>query len=233
MAPRADPALMEDGGASADDASIGAVLNTLAKVNRKPGSLARPLSIPNAKMPTDIGDEALVTDTGYLWLRLSKQGDGSWRRCGAAALHFLLRGLFGKRPRGRRLARPRRGSAAPARPPGKSVSPGRLNRRGRLRDVYWFGHGRRVKSALIREVGVRPVHVMIEDCDRFGRMVGTVTCDGRDVGEWLVREGDAIATYDDRYERVEREARRTKRGIWAHTVNTDPRRWRCRSASRN
>ncbi len=84
MAPRADPALMEDGGASADDASIGAVLNTLAKVNRKPGSLARPLSIPNAKMPTDIGDEALVTDTGYLWLRLSKQGDGSWRRCGAA-----------------------------------------------------------------------------------------------------------------------------------------------------
>ena len=152
---------------------------------------------------------------------------------GAAALHFLLRSLFGKRPRGRRLARPRRGSAAPARPPGKSVSPGRLNRRGRLRDVYWFGHGRRVKSALIREVGVRPVHVMIEDCDRFGRMVGTVTCDGRDVGEWLVREGDAIATYDDRYERVEREARRTKRGIWAHTVNTDPRRWRCRSASRN
>lgn len=42
-------------------------------------------------------------------------------------------------------------------------------------DGYWFAHGKRVKSALIREVGGRRVHVTVEDYDRFGRAIGVVT----------------------------------------------------------
>ena len=45
----------------------------------------------------------------------------------------------------------------------------------------------------------------------------------RDVGEWLVQEGHAIAAYSDRYIHVEREAREAKRGMWAHAHNFDPR----------
>jgi len=102
------------------------------------------------------------------------------------------------------------------------------DQRARHRDGYWFNHGRRVKSALIREIGGKRVRVLVEDTDDFGRLLGTVTCKGRDVGEWLVREGHAIAAYSDRYKRVEREAREAKRGMWAHAHNFDPRAHRYR-----
>ncbi len=90
-------------------------------------------------------------------------------------------------------------------------------------DGYWFKHGKRVKSALIQEIGGKRVHVSVESVDKFGRLLGTVTCNGRDIGEWLVREGHAIAAYGDRYKHVEREAREAKRGMWAHAHNFDPR----------
>ena len=102
------------------------------------------------------------------------------------------------------------------------------------RDGYWFGHGKRVKSALIRQIGGKQVFVKIENQDKFGRAVGIVTCNGEDVGEWLVREGYAIAAYSDRYRHIEQEAREAKRGMWSHAVNIDPRRWRHRKKrSRN
>ena len=97
------------------------------------------------------------------------------------------------------------------------------------RDGYWFGHGRRVKRALIQKIGGKQVYVTVEDYDKFGRAVGIVTCNGTDIGEWLVREGHAIAAYSDRYKSVERQARRAKRGMWGHAVNIDPRRWRHRN----
>ena len=93
-------------------------------------------------------------------------------------------------------------------------------------DGYWFAHGKRVKSALITKIGGKRVKVRIETWDKYGRAVGTVTCQGRDVGEWLVREGHAIAAYGDRYKAVEREARQARRGMWAHKRNVDPRAWR-------
>ncbi len=91
---------------------------------------------------------------------------------------------------------------------------------------YRFAHGKHVKSALIREIGGKYVRGTVEDYDKFGRAVGIVTCNGRDIGEWLVGEGHAIAAYSDRYKRVEREARRAGRGLWSHKVNIDPRNWR-------
>ena len=97
---------------------------------------------------------------------------------------------------------------------------------------YWFNHGRRVKSALIQEIGGKHVSVAVESVDKFGRIVGTVTCEGRDIGEWMVREGLAIAAYHDRYRQLERGAREAKRGMWAHAHNFDPRAHRHRERRR-
>ncbi len=169
-----------------------------------------------------------------------------------AAVLFLARGALRRRPRRRssprpRASRPRRDSGRrPARTiSGKAwVTDGdgirvsgqeiriagldapEWDQRAQHRDGYWFAHGKRVKSALIREIGGRHVQVAIEGYDKFGRALGIVTCDGRDIGEWLVREGHAIAAYSERYRHVEREARRAKRGMWSHTRNIDPRAWR-------
>ena len=106
------------------------------------------------------------------------------------------------------------------------------DQKAKHRDGYWFNHGKRVKSALIQEIGGKHVHVSVESVDKFGRLIGTVTHKGRDIGEWLVREGHAIAAYSDRYRQVEREARKAKRGMWAHAHNFDPRAHRHRE-SRN
>ena len=101
-----------------------------------------------------------------------------------------------------------------------------FDQRAMHRDGYWFNQGKRIKSALIREVGGKHVHVAVVKFDKYDRAVGVVTCDGRDVGEWLVRNGHAIAVYGDRYEAVEREARKEQRGMWGCAVAYDPRAWR-------
>ena len=97
------------------------------------------------------------------------------------------------------------------------------DQRARHSNGQWINHGRIVKSALIQEIGGKEVRVLVEGSDKFGRLIGTVVCEGQDVGEWLVREGHAIAAYDARYKRVQQEARIAKRGMWAHLHNFDPR----------
>ncbi len=167
------------------------------------------------------------------------------------AIVLLSKTLFRRRPRRRRPSRgnarvpwPRResGRRSPRTIAGKAyVTDGdgiRVSRQeirfagidapewdqpAKHRDGYWFAHGKRVKSALIREIGGRHVRVAVEDYDKFGRAVGTVTCDGRDIGEWLVREGHASAARGGgRYERAEREAREAGRGMWAQARDLDP-----------
>ena len=93
-------------------------------------------------------------------------------------------------------------------------------------DGYWFRHGKQVKRELIRAVGAKHVDVLVHDIDVYGRVIGTVICNGHDVGEWLVEQGHAIAAYGDQYEDIEAEARRARRGMWGHATNFDPRSWR-------
>ena len=107
------------------------------------------------------------------------------------------------------------------------------DQKAKHKDGYWFNHGKRVKSALIRKLGGEHVSVSVEGTDKFGRLLGTVTCGGSDIGEWLVREGHAIAAYDDRYKRIERGARKAKRGMWAHAHNFDPRAHRHRKPNKD
>ena len=161
------------------------------------------------------------------------------------AAWVVLRELFRKRPPKRRHPRRQRRTGTLAgkayvtdgdgiRVSGQEVRFAGLDapewdQRAKHQDGYWFGHGKRVKSALIREIGGKRVHVTVEDYDKYGRAVGIVTCNGKDVGEWLVWEGHAIAAYSDRYKHMEREARQSERGMWGHAVNIDPRRWRHRN----
>ena len=93
---------------------------------------------------------------------------------------------------------------------------------------FWFNHGKRVKGALIREIGGRRVQVQTEGFDRYGRVLGTVSCRGHDVGEWLVRSGHAIACFDSRYQDAESAAKSERRGMWGYKEAYDPRAWRRR-----
>lgn len=96
-------------------------------------------------------------------------------------------------------------------------------------DGYRIEHGKRVKSELIQAIGGKRVRVSVEKHDRYDRVVGTVTCDGKDVGEWLVRNGFAVAAHGDRYKQVEREAQRAKRGMWGYPEFWHPQDWRHRT----
>ena len=87
----------------------------------------------------------------------------------AAGLYFVLRGLFRKRPRKRRRTRRQRrtgtlaGKAYVTDGDGIRVSGQEVRFAGldapewdqpaKHHDGYWFGHGKRVKSALIRAIG--------------------------------------------------------------------------------
>ena len=93
---------------------------------------------------------------------------------------------------------------------------------------YWFDHGRRVKIALIQAIGGKYVQVAVEGYDKYGRVLGSVTCEGKDVGAWLVRNGYAISAYGDKYKNLAGEARLARRGLWGHAVSHDPRAWRHR-----
>ena len=108
-----------------------------------------------------------------------------------------------------------------------------LDQWAKHRDGYWIRHGRRVKNALNKAVGGKHVRVKVEEYDQYDRVIGRVTCNDRDVGEWLVRNGHAVAAYGDRYKQVETEARRERRGMWGHRVNWHPKDWRRRTPGRS
>ena len=82
--------------------------------------------------------------------------------------------------------------------------------------------GKRAKSELINEIGGKEVRIVVKGYGEFGRVIGSVTCDSKDVGEWLVSNGYAAA-YGDQYKSSEREARKEKRGIWGCVKSTAPR----------
>ncbi len=98
----------------------------------------------------------------------------------------------------------------------------------------WFNHGRHVKDILIREISGKQVRVSVWGYDRYDRVLGIVTYNGKDINEWLVREGHAIAVCSDRYKQAETAARNAKRGRWGHAVpSMDPRKWRHRKGNKS
>ena len=87
---------------------------------------------------------------------------------------------------------------------------------GKHQHGYWFNHGKRVKSSLIQAIGGKYVRVTVGGYDKYGRVVGSVTCNGKDVGAWLVRNGHAISAYGDKYNHIERAARKVKQPFFCN-----------------
>jgi len=84
-------------------------------------------------------------------------------------------------------------------------------------------------ALLEEEIAGRPVTCFPTGVDHYGRTIATCEVAGRDLGDWMVRRGFAIAylRYSTKYADAEIEARRAKRGIWAGNFE-NPEDWRHR-----
>lgn len=83
----------------------------------------------------------------------------------------------------------------------------------------WLGTwkcGRAATEQLRWLVGGRRVDCSSAGRDKYGRVLGWCSVDGRDINAEMVRSGHAWAfvKYSTRYQNIEAEARRAKIGIW-------------------
>lgn len=83
----------------------------------------------------------------------------------------------------------------------------------------WLGTwkcGRAATAALRWMTGGRRVDCESAGRDKYGRVLGWCTADGRDINAEMVRSGHAWAfvKYSTRYQVLEAEARKAKAGIW-------------------
>ena len=152
-------------------------------------------------------------------------------------LFFLFKNLFTKGPKGTIAGKAYVTDGDGIRVSGYNIRLSGLdapewNQPAKHQDGDWFCHGRRVKSELIKAIGGKHVRVKVEGYDKYGRVLGSVTCNGKDVGAWLVRNGLAISAYGDKYEHIEHEARKARRGMWGYDATYDPRVWRNRNATK-
>jgi len=76
-------------------------------------------------------------------------------------------------------------------------------------------------------IGDSPVSCQSVDTERYGRTVADCHVRGRDIEEWLVNEGWAMAyrRYSNDYIPAEQEAKNNRRGIWSGSLKP-PWEWR-------
>lgn len=91
--------------------------------------------------------------------------------------------------------------------------------------------GQKGALALADFIGGSAVSCQPVGTDRYGRIVANCHVRGRDIEEWLVNEGWAMAyrRYSSNYIGVEQAAKNARRGIWAGTVQPP---WEWRSEKR-
>ena len=98
--------------------------------------------------------------------------------------------------------------------------------------------GKRAKQALSRKVFGQRGDVEVLDVDRYGRSVGRVRLDGRDINREMVAEGHAWVYRDYLRDRslldVEAAAREARLGLWAlpESDRLEPWKWRQRHRRR-
>lgn len=98
-------------------------------------------------------------------------------------------------------------------------------------------YGAASKQALSRRVFDRPVTVRSNGQDRYGRTLGAVRADGRDVNALMVSDGAAWAyrqyLTDQGLLTLERQARAERRGLWALPADQVTPPWAWRAAQRS
>ncbi|MGD0421496.1 MAG: thermonuclease family protein [Xanthobacteraceae bacterium] len=85
-------------------------------------------------------------------------------------------------------------------------------------------------AVLEEQIGGQIVTCLPSGTDHYGRALASCEVNHRDLGDYMVRTGWAIAyrRYSDRYEAAEDEARAAHRGIWQGGF-VEPERWRHRA----
>lgn len=84
-------------------------------------------------------------------------------------------------------------------------------------DSLQYRCGAQAANELDAFIARRPVNCAPVSLDQYGRTVATCSVAGRDVGDWLVRNGLALdwRQYSKgRYHEAQREAERTGQGLW-------------------
>lgn len=76
--------------------------------------------------------------------------------------------------------------------------------------------GQQSALALAEKIGARTVRCEKRDIDRYQRIVAVCHVGSEDIGNWLVKQGWAVAfrKYSLDYVSAENEARVAKRGVW-------------------
>lgn len=96
-------------------------------------------------------------------------------------------------------------------------------------------YGQRAKQALSARVFGKPVHVAVQDVDRYGRTVGVIWAEGRNVNLALVEDGWAWCyrqyLRDPSCLGLEETARQRSRGLWNSAQEPVPP-WEFRKARR-
>jgi len=87
--------------------------------------------------------------------------------------------------------------------------------------------GQRAAFALADEIGSAPVSCRQTDRDRYGRIVAVCASRSRNINQWMVRQGWAVAyrQYSEDYVADELAARQARAGLWAGTF-VPPSEWR-------
>lgn len=92
-------------------------------------------------------------------------------------------------------------------------------------------HGRVATRATRNYIGGKTVRIAVQDVGRYGRAIGQVTVQGGDLGAMLIRNGHAwwyerYAPRNTQYQRLQRQARNARRGLWKASNPTPPWQWR-------
>lgn len=84
-------------------------------------------------------------------------------------------------------------------------------------------------TARMRElVAGKTLQILPVDVDIYGRLVARVRAGSYDIGAEMVKSGHAVATSDFTkvYTKFEKEARRSRKGLWKQGAIQDPKLWR-------
>ncbi len=96
--------------------------------------------------------------------------------------------------------------------------------------VSWDGRtidqGEIAKRVLIKKLRGNQAHVDVHNQDHYGRWVGTVWVEDRDICRELVREGVAWACFGEQYRKDQALARREGRGMWNNREMVHPGQWK-------
>jgi len=90
--------------------------------------------------------------------------------------------------------------------------------------------GKQSRESLLEMVGKKQVQIESKAVDQYGRIVGEVSVDGRNVNQEQVKRGMAweYSHYhnDKTYIGLQSDAQQTRRGLWAQTSPQAPWQWR-------